>query len=132
MRSSRAAVTALLFFGAVAVPIVSAGPRTGDGRVLLEDVKALTLRMGKQTRGRRSTVAQLDCMSGPCHETPKVVQCRNVGTDGYETQWKCEAEFSDPGISFDQSSLIVSCEGFDYPDDPFITAGSCEIGRAHV
>ena len=54
----------------------------GPDRILLSDVKALTLRQGKQTRGRRSTVPQLECLSGPCHETPKVVQCRNVGSDG--------------------------------------------------
>ena len=103
------------------------GVADAHSRVRLEDVKALTLRHGKQTQGRRSTVPQLDCISGPCHETPRVVQCRNVGSDGYETQWKCEAEFSDSRISFDQSSLVVSCEGYDYPNDPYITAGSCGL-----
>lgn len=97
-----------------------------EKRIFMDDVKALTLRQGKHTRGRRSTVPQLECLSGPCQQTPSVVQCRNVGSDGYQTQWKCEAEFPD-GISFDQNSLIVSCEGYDYPDDPYITADSCGL-----
>jgi len=99
----------------------------GEKRVRLSDVDALTLRAGQQTQGRRSTVPQLQCVSGPCQETPSVVQCRNVGSNGLDVQWKCEAEFADGRVSFDQSSLVVSCEGFDYPDDPWVTAGSCGL-----
>lgn len=122
-KSSLKTLASLLLVLTVTPSVVSG---YGESKMLLSDVQALTLRRGKDTRGRRSTVPQLDCISGPCHETPAVVQCRNVGSDGYDSQWKCEAEMKD-GISFDQSSLVVSCEGYDHPNDPYITAGSCGL-----
>lgn len=98
------------------------------GRVLLRDVTALTLRRGAVTAGRRgSGVAQLACVAGPAcgsrHE-PDVVQCTQAGFDGVDVQWKCDAELP-AGVKFGR--LSVSCEGYEYPDDPYITAGSCGL-----
>ena len=41
------------------------------------------------TSRRVAPVPQLKCISGPCHQYPiEVVQCRNVGNDGFEVQWE--------------------------------------------
>ncbi|CAI7847653.1 unnamed protein product [Closterium sp. NIES-54] len=96
----------------------------GYRAVLLEEVKALTLRKGAMTTARRvAAVPQLSCLSG-CDFQPDVVQCVNVGSDGVAVQWRCEAELP----SHLQFGLTqVSCEGFDYPDDPRILYGSCGL-----
>ncbi|CAG8522862.1 12190_t:CDS:2 [Funneliformis mosseae] len=56
----------------------------GD-RVLLENVRALTLHKGKYTTGRRTKpIKQITCVGGDagCSYEPDVIQCRNVGSDG--------------------------------------------------
>jgi len=55
---------------------------------------------------------------------PSTAFCENRGSDGLDAQWTCEAEMAN-GISFD--NIKVVCEGYDYPDDPFILAGSCGL-----
>ena len=57
-------------------------------------------------------------------DQPELVQCYNRGTDGTSIQWECKAEM-DNSLRFGQ--LKVVCEGYDYPDDPFILAGSCGL-----
>ena len=57
--------------------------------MLLRDVSVLTLKDGHYTSGRRSSpVPQLKCVGGgACHDfKPKVVQCYNRGSDGYDVQ----------------------------------------------
>lgn len=78
------------------------------------------------TNGRRSDpVLQLSCTGELCSEyTPSTVQCHNVGSDGNDAQWKCEANMPD-SYQFDQIS--VSCEGYDNPDDPYVLVGSCGL-----
>ena len=80
------------------------------------------------TTGRRSSpVPQIRCVGGTagCHSfQPKVVQCMNRGSDGYDVQWECKAEM-DSAYQF--GKIQVSCEGYDYPDDPFILRGSCGV-----
>ncbi|GJP36159.1 hypothetical protein CLOM_g20679 [Closterium sp. NIES-68] len=96
----------------------------GYRAVLLEDVKALTLRKGAMTTARRvAPVPQLSCIAG-CDFQPDVVQCVNVGSDGVAVQWRCEAELPSH-LKFGLTQ--VSCEGFDYPDDPRILHGSCGL-----
>ena len=48
-------------------------------------------------------------------------QCYNVGSDGFDVQWKCQAEM--PNI-FKFGKIKVSCEGYDYPDDPYVLEGN--------
>lgn len=98
-------------------------------KVLLSEVKALTLTSNKITTGKRSApVPQLKCVggsaSGYTDYYPSVVQCRNVGSNGYDAQWKCEADL-DVGVRFGRTD--VTCEGYDYPDDPYILQGSCGL-----
>lgn len=95
-------------------------------KVKLKDVNTLTLYQGKMTNGRRSApVPQLSCHGGTagCHAfVPDVVQCYNRGSDGLDVQWECKTEMPN---EFKFGKIQVSCEGYDYPDDPFILAGSC-------
>ncbi|XP_005232614.1 store-operated calcium entry-associated regulatory factor isoform X1 [Falco biarmicus] len=108
----------------------AAGPaRCWDqpGRVLLREVRALTLRRGQHTASRRTpAVPQLQCTGGTagCSRTPEVVQCYNKGWDGYDVQWECKADLENTD-RFGQ--MEVSCEGYDYPDDPYILRGSCSL-----
>jgi len=110
---------ALLFNSIVAIP--------ANEKVLLQEVKALTLREGHMTAGRRSSpVSQLKCVGGSAYNSkhPSVVQCTNVGSDGVDTQWKCEATLDK---EIDLQVVSVSCEGYNFPDDPYILKGSCGL-----
>uniref|UniRef100_A0A1I8JBL0 Store-operated calcium entry-associated regulatory factor n=1 Tax=Macrostomum lignano TaxID=282301 RepID=A0A1I8JBL0_9PLAT len=96
-------------------------------RVLLSTVQTLTLHRDKFTTGRRSSpIPQLKCIDGKssCSNLPSSVQCYNQGSDGIDVQWKCEAQLP-KSTQFDK--LQVQCEGYDYPDDPYILAGSCGL-----
>ncbi|CAI2176921.1 1468_t:CDS:2, partial [Funneliformis geosporum] len=82
----------------------------GD-RVLLENVRALTLHKGKYTTGRRiKPIKQITCIGGDasCSYEPDVIQCRNVGSDGSNPNWKCEATLP-KSLKFGR--LKVTCEG---------------------
>ena len=80
------------------------------------------------TAGRRSSpVPQLKCVGGTagCHAfQPKVVQCINRGSDGYDVQWECKTDM-DSAYRFGQ--IQVTCEGYDFPDDPYVLRGSCGV-----
>ncbi|GFS17848.1 store-operated calcium entry-associated regulatory factor [Elysia marginata] len=70
-------------------------------KMLLSDVKALTLRHGQMTNARRSPpVPQLKCVGGAAQYkfTPKVVQCINMGSDGYDIQLEYTLEFTEEGL----------------------------------
>ncbi|XP_040411100.1 store-operated calcium entry-associated regulatory factor isoform X1 [Cygnus olor] len=114
----------LLLFGA------AAGPARGwaqPGRVLLREVQALTLHRGQYTTSRRTAaVPQLQCTGGSagCSRVPEVVQCYNKGWDGYDVQWQCKADLEN---AYRFGQIEVSCEGYDYPDDPYILRGSCSL-----
>jgi len=97
-------------------------------RVLLTDIKALTLRRGHKTTGRRtSPVDQLFCIGGSAsgsNHQPDVVQCTNAGHDGFDVQWDCKADL-ESDVKF--GSLSVTCEGYDSPSDPYVLKGSCGL-----
>ncbi|CAG7710429.1 unnamed protein product [Allacma fusca] len=97
-------------------------------RVKLKDVEVLTLKVGHFTNGRRSPgVPQIRCVGGTagCQAfVPQVVQCYNRGFDGVDYQWECKADM-DGAYRF--GSVSISCEGYDYPDDPYILKGSCGL-----
>lgn len=72
-----------------------------------------------------SPVNQLSCVGGACREyTPSSVMCRNVGSDGVDAQWKCEADMPS---EFKFGRVQVTCEGYEYPEDPYVLAGSCGL-----
>ncbi|CAM9914652.1 unnamed protein product [Chrysoparadoxa australica] len=96
-----------------------------NDKVLLESVKVLTFYENRQTTGRRSDpLPQLQCEQGCAGWKPDVVQCTNVGSDGVDAQWKCEASMPE-GMKFRSSE--VSCEGYSYAEDPYILRGSCQL-----
>ena len=93
------------------------------GKVMLRDIQVLTLNSGKQTTGRRSSpVPQLKCVGGSAqgHFNPQSVQCYNRGSDGVDVQWECKADMDN---AYRFGSVEVVCEGYDYPDDPYILKG---------
>eukprot|EP01133_Synstelium_polycarpum_P007566 gene7566-8852_t len=100
-----------------------------DKSVLLKDVEVLTLYAGKMTTGSRSDpMPQITCVGGSARSEkelyPKIVQCHNMGSDGTDVQWKCESSL-DSTVTF--GKLDVSCEGYTYPEDPWILKGSCGL-----
>ncbi|XP_010707986.1 store-operated calcium entry-associated regulatory factor isoform X2 [Meleagris gallopavo] len=120
-------------YGAVAVffLLLCAAASTAWGwdqqGVLLRDVQVLTLHRGRYTTARRTAaVPQLQCTGGSagCSDIPEVVQCYNKGWDGYDVQWQCKADLENT-LRFGQ--IEVSCEGYNYPDDPYILRGSCSL-----
>ena len=106
---------------------------TNKERVLLTDVSSITLEAGRMTNGRRSSpVPQLKCVGGTAGTSvpqPKVVQCINRGSDGYDVQWECKADM-DHDYRFGR--IQVSCEGYDRPDDPYVLRGSCGVSSVYV
>ncbi|XP_067839504.1 store-operated calcium entry-associated regulatory factor [Heptranchias perlo] len=97
-------------------------------RVLLREVQVLTLYSGRYTNGRRTTpVPQLQCVGGTAGCSafyPEVVQCYNKGWDGYDVQWECRTEMDN---AYRFGRIMVSCEGYNYPEDPYILRGSCGL-----
>jgi hypothetical protein len=97
------------------------------GKVRLQDVQVLTLKQGHMTTGRRSSpVSQLNCVGGSAKGqfNPQVVQCYNRGWDGQDVQWECK---SDMDNLYRFGNVEVVCEGYEYPDDPYILKGSCGL-----
>ncbi|XP_022317373.2 uncharacterized protein LOC111120732 [Crassostrea virginica] len=99
----------------------------GD-RILLRDIQTLTLKSNMMTNARRSSaVPQLKCIGGTagCNAfRPQVVQCYNRGSDGYDVQWECKTDMDN---AYRFGSVEVTCEGYDYPDDPNVLKGSCGL-----
>ena len=92
-------------------------------KVPIREVSSLLLHRGKMTTGRRaSPVPQLNCLSN-CQDAPDTIYCSNAGHDGEDVVWECKSDPSGAVIR----DLNVQCEGYDYPDDPYILKGSCGI-----
>ena len=98
----------------------------GDNRILLSDVKSLTLHVDHETTGRRvAPIQQLTCMGSYCDKAPDMVQCSNESPDGIVPHWKCNAVI-DESVKF--GYLNVQCEGYDSPyDNKYIYPGSCGL-----
>lgn len=115
--------------------IMGAGEATHphhNTRVLIGDVQTLTLKSGEYTVGRRvAAIPQLNCVGGNGRALaqrkgalPSVVQCQNQGSDGKDAQWACATELDG---AFRLGVTEVACEGYEYPDDPYILMGSCGL-----
>ena len=118
----------LLLLGTTTLYVL-ASKYTSKDAVRLTDVQVLTFKKGQWTTGRRSpTIPQLTCTGGTARKMyGKVenVQCTNQGHDGTgNVQWKCESTL-EKTIKLGQT--VVSCEGYDYSEDPFILVGSCGL-----
>jgi len=95
-------------------------------KILLSDVDALTFQAGKFTTWRRnSMIPQLNCEGGNCLNGPNNMMCRNMGRGDKDFIWECTGYGLTPGYKL--ASSDVSCEGYDYPDDPYILKGSCGV-----
>ncbi|ERE90835.1 transmembrane protein 66 [Cricetulus griseus] len=97
-------------------------------RILLRDVKALTLHHDRYTTSRRlDPIPQLKCVGGTagCDAyTPKVIQCQNKGWDGYDVQWECKTDLD---IAYQFGKTVVSCEGYESSEDQYVLRGSCGL-----
>ncbi|KAM9331407.1 store-operated calcium entry-associated regulatory factor [Gastrophryne carolinensis] len=127
MRGIMAPVSGLLFLVA-ALQLSGVLGWSQHDRVLLREVQAITLYSDRYTNGRRSSpIPQLKCVGGSagCSAMiPQVVQCHNRGWDGIDVQWECKADLDN---AYRFGRIDVSCEGFDYPDDPYVLRGSCGL-----
>ena len=119
-------VIGLLMFLIACVAAATLG--TKSQKIRLEDVQVLTLHVGAQTTGRRSSpVPQLQCVGGSGAGRglePSNVQCYNRESDGLGIQWQCKADM-EATVKF--GTVEVNCEGYDYPEDDYILAGSCAL-----
>ncbi|KAL7771816.1 hypothetical protein CFE70_001766 [Pyrenophora teres f. teres 0-1] len=98
-------------------------------KVKLSNIQSLTLRKGLQTSARRvDPIPQLKCVGGSARGLyePEVMRCKNSGSDYDENsiQWTCTASLPE---EFKLGSTDVICEGYDYPEDPYILKGSCGV-----
>ncbi|XP_069834143.1 store-operated calcium entry-associated regulatory factor [Dendropsophus ebraccatus] len=97
-------------------------------RVLLRDIQAVTLYADRYTNARRTNpILQLKCVGGSagCSAViPQVVQCHNRGWDGIDIQWECKMDLDN---AYRFGKIEVNCEGFEYPDDPYVLRGSCGL-----
>ncbi|XP_055972768.1 store-operated calcium entry-associated regulatory factor [Sorex fumeus] len=110
---------------------LATGPAVGwndPDRILLRDIKALTLHDDRYTTSRRlDPIPQLKCVGGTagCDSyTPKVVQCQNKGWDGYDVQWECKTDLD---IAYKFGKTVVSCEGYESAEDQYVLRGSCGL-----
>lgn len=117
-------------FAAAASAFAFNNNNNDPNRVPLRDVHVQTFRRGQLTAARRvAPVAQLTCVGGSfgCARDSGFAsaQCTNVGSDGRDAQWRCEATGLPDGARFGR--IEVSCEGYDHPDDPYILHNSCAL-----
>lgn len=116
----------LFLFGNIMISTVL-GWGSSD-KIKLTDVNVITLHQGKMTNSRRThAVPQLRCVGGSAGCSafmPRVVQCYNRGSDGYDVQWECKTDM-DSRYRFGE--IAVNCEGYSYPDDPYVLKGSCGL-----
>lgn len=95
-------------------------------QVALRDVQVLVLQHDLWTTGRRSpSVPQINVVSGSAKSAAHSLQtlaCHNIGFDGSDVVWRCEANLK-PELKLGR--VTVTCEGYGYPNDPLVLAGSC-------
>ena len=97
-----------------------------NNRMLLSDVKSLTLHANNLTTGNRAApIQQLTCLGRFCDKSPSMVQCSTKVVYGLVPHWECKAVM-DKSIKF--AYVNVQCEGYDSPyDNKYIYAGSCGL-----
>lgn len=62
-------------------------------------------------------------MTSTVTATRTVMKNKQVGDDG-QPRWECKAELP-YGVTFGE--VLVSCEGYESRDDPFVLIGSCSL-----
>jgi hypothetical protein len=110
----------------IGLSVVSASYPDNYNKVLLSEVQTLSLQKNKFTAGRRNPpIPQLNCESGYCENGPHNIMCKNVGKSDNDFVWECTGYGLTPGYMLGRAD--VSCEGYNYPDDPYILVGSCGV-----
>lgn len=95
--------------------------------VRLQDVQVLTFTKGEYANSRRrSSVLQLRNIGGEAkgEYEPHTAMCRNIGFDGRDVAWKCEADLP---IEYSLGKVTVTCEGYEYPQDSYVLKDSCAL-----
>jgi len=95
-------------------------------KVALSRIPSLTFYKDELTLARRTDpIPQLICIGKPCSlYQPEVVRCTNLGGQGTDVDWKCEADLPE---SLRFGRVEVSCEGWSGPGDPYVLKGSCSL-----
>jgi len=96
--------------------------------VLANQVTGVLLHKGAYANARRThRIAQLQCVGGAASGRwePDTVACTKAFTDGRDTYWRCECPDMPDIYKF--GTADVNCEGYNYPDDPYILRGSCAL-----
>lgn len=44
-------------------------------------------------------------------------------------QWECKTDMSS---KYRFGSIVVTCEGYNHPDDPYVLKGSCGVCFLHI
>ena len=107
----------------------SIGARSKAEKVLLSNIRTLTLRKdAKTSHNRVSAIPQLKCVGGTAKGRYEIdtLRCKNAGA-GYsddDIQWTCTASLP---TEFKLGSTDVICEGFASPNDPYVLKGSCGV-----
>lgn len=88
----------------------------------MDSIKTLTFYSGRRTAYRRtSALPQLTCVGSMCSRyQPDVIQCQAMR----DNQWKCSADLPS---TMRLGRVEVSCEGYDYADDPYVLKDSCAL-----
>eukprot|EP00026_Physarum_polycephalum_P014582 Phypoly_transcript_15115.p1 GENE.Phypoly_transcript_15115~~Phypoly_transcript_15115.p1 ORF type:complete len:254 (+),score=22.47 Phypoly_transcript_15115:124-885(+) len=121
-------ILALLFVGALSTTQTkTAADECSLGReaILLHNIKELDFLAGHFTASRRvAAIPQLECIGGSArgHHEPEKVRCVNIGNT--EPHWRCEAALDD---SVKLGHVIVTCEGYEGPLDPYVLRDSCGL-----
>jgi hypothetical protein len=101
---------------------------TAQNAVNLRDVSTLTFNRGQYTTFRRTNaLPQLNCVGGSARRENyqvSTVQCRNVGFDGVDYNWRCESNLNN---KLKLGRVVVSCEGYNRPGDKYVLGGSCAL-----
>ncbi|KAM5351479.1 hypothetical protein ACJ41O_004202 [Fusarium nematophilum] len=120
--------SSLAFYLGLSALALAARPRDA---IKLSDVQSLTLRgKGAMTNHRRvSAIPQLRCVSRKalCDLYDiDVMRCTNQGSSwgDEDIQWSCIASLPE---ELKLGSTDVICEGYSYPEDPYVLKGSCGV-----
>lgn len=120
-----------LFLMVVGTSLVSVATPSPQGtpknfqKILEKELRSITVVDGQMTTARRGEpFPQMVCLDGPKDRRPLSAVCNNMGLNPYgQISWECKYEAPDCEIYNPE----VNCEGYDYPDDPFVLVGSCAL-----
>jgi len=120
----------VLCLGVLVLAAWSAPAPAQNDAVFLENVGMLQFNAGEYAVNTRTpdSIPRLTCAYNPLNDDsylPTSVTCKNKGyDDSGSIMWKCKADM-DASLDFD--NIQISCEGYNYPGDKMVRAGSCAL-----